>query len=80
MNNKLTFEEIEEMSPVIVDQGVQELKNVSKIFIDAAGVITALSKTRKNPQTAKVWSWEELREKHPYIDESFLEIENSSPP
>ena len=76
MKKKFVFDEIDKNSPVIVDQGVQDRLSISKILIDADGVITAISNHEHNIQSAKVWSWEELISNHPYINETFLASEN----
>ncbi len=55
--------------PIIVDKGVRDGKEVRRITLGPAGMLTAYSDELGNPGEAAVWSYAELREEHPYIEE-----------
>lgn len=55
--------------PIIVDKGVRDGKEVRRITMGPAGMLTAYSDELGNPGEAAVWSYAELREEHPYIED-----------
>ena len=57
-------------SPVIVDAGVQKGKRIKSLVLGADGVLVAYSGERGEVEEAQVWSFAELKQLHPYINDS----------